>query len=67
MRGTTGTLAAEVLARSLVPYYLADDMTRILSLVTCAAHDVPFGELEFSREPGLSQLLAAFDAFNIVA
>ncbi len=67
MRGTPGTLAAEVLARSLVPYYLADDMTRILSLVTCAAHDVPCGELEFSREPGLSQLLAAFAAFNIVA
>ena len=39
-------------------------MMRILSLVTRAAHDVPFGELEFSREPGLSQLLGAFDAFD---
>ncbi len=61
MRGATGTLAAEVFARSLVPYYLADEMTRILSLIKRAAHDVPFGELEFSREPGLSQLLATFD------
>lgn len=62
VHGATGTLAAEVLARSLVPYYLADDMTRILSLMQRAANDVPFAELEFSREPGLSRLLAAFDA-----
>ena len=62
VRGATGTLAAEVFARSLVPYYLADEMTRILSLVTRAAHEVAFGELEFSRRPGLSQLLTAFDA-----
>ena len=61
VRGATGALAAEVFARTLVPYYLADEMTRILSLMKRAAHDVPFGELEFSREPGLSQLLAAFD------
>lgn len=62
VHGATSTLAAEVLARSLVPYYLADDMKRILSLMTRVANEVPFGELEFSREPGLSQLLAAFDA-----
>ena len=36
-------------------------MTRILSLLKRAAHDVAFVELEFSREPGVSQLLAAFD------
>jgi hypothetical protein len=62
VHGAIGTLAAEVLARSLVPYYLADDMTRILSLMKQVAHDVPFRELEFSREPGLSRLLAEFDA-----
>lgn len=62
VHAATGTLAAELLARSLVPYYLTDEMTRILSLVKRAANDVPFAELEFSREPGLSRLLAAFDA-----
>lgn len=62
VHSATGTLAAEVLARSLVPYYLADDMMRILSLMKRAASAVPFAELEFAREPGLSRLLASFDA-----
>ena len=64
---TTGTLAAEVLSRSLVPYYLPEDMARILSLVKRAAEHVPFGELEFSREPGVSDLLRSIDAPSILA
>jgi len=57
----TGTLTAEVLSRSLVPYYLADDMTRILSLMKQIASDVPFAELEFSRSPGIGRLLEELD------
>jgi hypothetical protein len=64
---TTGTVAAEVLSRSLVPYYLPEDVTRILSLVMRAAEHVPFGELEFSREPGVSDLLRSIDAPSVVA
>lgn len=66
-RGTTATLAAEVLARSLVPYYLADDMTKILALMKDVAGDVPFGELEFAREPGVRDIVASFTASRTVA
>lgn len=60
--GAIGTLAAEILSRSLVPYYLPEEITRILSLVNRAANEVPFGELEFSVEPGLSKLFASFES-----
>jgi hypothetical protein len=60
--GAIGNLAAEVLARSLVPYYLPEEMARILSLVKRATHQVAFGELEFTREPGLRELLAEFES-----
>lgn len=68
-RGAVGTLAAEVLARSLVPYYLPEEMTRILALVKRATNEAPFGELEFNREPGLRGLLESFgsDASDAVA
>lgn len=61
VKRATGILAAEVLARSLVPYYLSRDTARILSLLRCASGSVPFGTLEFSRGPGLAELFASFD------
>lgn len=62
-----GTLAAEVLSRSLVPYYLPDEATRILSLMQQVADEVPFGELEFTRSTGLGALLAELDTSATLA
>lgn len=52
-----GELVAELLARSLVPYYLENEVTRILSLVERAALAVPMGALSFSLDTGLAPLL----------
>ncbi len=58
--GAPGALAAEFLARSIVPYYLAEETALILSLVQRMSEAVPLQELEFSLEPDLGAVLAHF-------
>ena len=48
-------MVAELLSRSLVPYYLGDTASRIVTLVHEAAASVPLGALECSLEPGLRE------------
>jgi hypothetical protein len=54
----TETFMAELLSRSIVPYYLQDETQRIVDLLPDLAQAVPLGELEFSRSPGLLSLLS---------
>jgi len=49
---------AELLARSIVPYYFTETTARILSLVQDLMSSVAVDELEFSLERGLSSLLS---------
>lgn len=65
--GAPGALAAEFLARSIVPYYLVDETARILGQVQRMSESVPLCELEFSRTPGVTEILAAFEASCTVA
>ncbi len=51
------SLAAELLARAIVPYYLPEVAARILEVFSQLAVSVPFRELHFSRSPGLTSLL----------
>jgi hypothetical protein len=51
------SLAADLLARTIVPYYLPDVAARILEVFSHLAEEVPFRELHFSRSPGLTSLL----------
>lgn len=51
------SLAPEILARAIVPYYLPDVAQRILEIFSELAAAVPFRELHFTRSPGLSSLL----------
>ncbi len=51
------SLAADLLARAIVPYYLPDTAARILEVFSDLAADVPFRELHFARSPGLASLL----------
>lgn len=48
----------DLLARSIIPYYLAQESERILSLVDTLASKVPIRELAFARAPGVAALLA---------
>jgi len=50
-------IVAELLSRSLVPYYLDDAARRIVTLVHDVAAAVPLGTLECSLEPGLRDIL----------
>jgi hypothetical protein len=54
---TSTSLAADLLARAIVPYYLPDVATRILGIFSELASAVPFRELHFARSPGLTSLL----------
>ena len=56
-RGGASSLAAELIARSIVPYYLRDEAERILTLVQDLAGSHPLHGLEFAPEPGLVPLL----------
>jgi hypothetical protein len=56
--GSRNSLAAELLARSIVPYYLPKELSTILQLIGEIAEAVPIQELEFSLEPGLASLLS---------
>lgn len=58
--GHRATLAAELLSRCIVPYYLPEETALILALVERIAGAVPLYELEFSRDAGLPALLAEF-------
>ncbi len=51
------TLAADLLARTIVPYYLPEVATRILGTFSELASEVPFRELHFALSPGLTSLL----------
>ena len=52
------TLVAELLSRSLVPYYWPEETKRIVDLLPELASTVTLGELEFSRSPGLLPVLS---------
>jgi hypothetical protein len=54
---TSPSLAADLLARAIVPYYLPDTAARILEIFSDLAADVPFRELHFARSAGLASLL----------
>jgi len=51
------TLAGELLARAIVPYYLPDIAGRIFEIFSRLATEVPLRELHFARASGLSSLL----------
>lgn len=51
------TLAPDLLARAIVPYYLPDIAARILGIFSELAGSVPFRELHFALFPGLASLL----------
>ncbi|TDI45208.1 MAG: hypothetical protein E2P02_07885 [Acidobacteria bacterium] len=53
-------IVAELLSRSIVPYYLDDTASRIVTLVHDVAAAVPLGALECSLEPGLRDILERF-------
>lgn len=52
------TLAAELLSRSIVPYYFPETTRRILGLLSELCAGVRLAELEFSLSPGLSSVLS---------
>jgi hypothetical protein len=52
------SLAAELLSRSIVPYYLPEEATHILDLLQEIVGSVPLGVLEFTRSPGLLSVLS---------
>jgi hypothetical protein len=56
--GCASSTAAELLARSIVPYYLPEAASRILSLIRDLTDCVAVRELRFSLEPGLVSLLS---------
>lgn len=53
------SLAADLLARAIVPYYLPDIAARILDVFSELGSEVPLRELHFARSPGLASLLRA--------
>lgn len=57
LSGTSPSLAADLLARAIVPYYLPDVATRILEIFSELASEVPFRELHFARSSGITSLL----------
>jgi hypothetical protein len=50
-------LASELISRSIVPYYLPEETSRILAVVQGIAMSVPIAGLEFCLERGLPSLL----------
>jgi hypothetical protein len=50
-------LAAELVARAIVPYYLPEVAERVFGVLGELASAVPFRELHFARAPGLAALL----------
>jgi hypothetical protein len=57
-RGRDATRVAELLARSIVPYYLPGEASRIIDLVADAASSVPVGVLEFAPSDGILSVLS---------
>ncbi len=57
LSGTSPSLAADLLARAIVPYYLPEVATRILGIFSELASEVPFRELHFARSSGITSLL----------
>jgi hypothetical protein len=57
LSGRSPSLAADLLARAIVPYYLPDVATRILGIFSELASEVPFRELHFARSSGITALL----------
>ncbi len=55
--GSSPALAADLIARTIVPYYLPDIAGRILRIFADLASEVPIRELSFARAPGLTSLL----------
>lgn len=55
--GSSPSLAPDLVARAIVPYYLPDIAERILGILAELASGVPLRELHFARAPGLSSLL----------
>ncbi len=55
--GSSPSLAPELIARAIVPYYLPDVAERILGILAELASEVPLRELHFARAPGLTSLL----------
>jgi hypothetical protein len=51
------TLASELLARSIVPYYLRVETELLLSLLEQLTKAVPLRELHFAKKGGLAQAL----------
>ena len=56
--GRPSLLAAELLSRAIVPYYLADETQNVLDVVHHLASLVPLRELEFSLADGLLPILS---------
>jgi hypothetical protein len=55
--GMTGDIVGELLARAIVPYYLPDVATRILTNFSALAENARLREIYFARRPGLRELL----------
>jgi hypothetical protein len=55
---SSSTVAAELLSRSIVPYYLPDETARIVNLLAETVATVPCGELEFALSSGLVTTLS---------
>jgi hypothetical protein len=51
-------LAAELLSRSIVPYYFPEETQRIVALLPELASKVTLGELDFALKSGLSTVLS---------
>ncbi len=58
--GRTSLLATELMARSIVPYYLPEETERIVAVIERVGSRVPLRELSFSKGDGLVQLLTDF-------
>jgi hypothetical protein len=56
--GRPSLLAAELLSRAIIPYYLAEETQNILEVVHHLVSSVPLRELEFSLSGGLLPILA---------
>jgi len=56
--GRPSLLAAELLSRAIVPYYLAEETQNVLEVVHHLASSVPLRELEFSLADGLLPILS---------
>jgi hypothetical protein len=59
VEGGKAPLAAELVARSILPRYLPRELGRILDLVAVIPGAVPLRELEFALAPGLRDCIAS--------